>query len=630
MRRRGRLVRRYFLISTVLIASGLVMSGLVEIYFRYGENRENIDRLQAEVTAGAAFKIEQFIDRIHDAMEAASKSRELTPTGLTAEYRFELEKLLVIVPAVTEAVALDAHGTIRILVARLRSSRAEGETALSASAAFRQTKGGRPYFGPVYFVRDSEPYMTIAVPIRPFAGNVIGALLAEVSLQHIGEVISSIKVGHAGYAYLVSRSGDLIAHPDIDLVLRRHNMGQLDQVKRAVRPPAAPALAATDVARSVQGVPVISASVFIPSLDWAVVTERPVKEAYQALYPSLIRTAGLLLVGLGVAMCASVFLARRVVYPLQVLGRGVERIASGDLAHRLELRTGDEIEALADEFNTMTARLEESYAHLEHKVEERTRELAEALEQQTATADILRVMATSPTEIQPILDAVVEHAARLCQAHGSAIYAVSGSDLRPAATYGTQTSPPPAIAISRVWPLGRAIVDRETVHVHADDGGEDGGAGTLLVTPLLRDGTPLGAILIRRASVRPFSDKHVALLKTFADQTVIAIENVRYLRDVAHVTAAAATVENGAFEAESLTDVAGRSDELGRLARVFQRMALEIQAREKQLRKQIQELRIEIDEVKKARQVAEITETSYFSQLQEKARQFRQRGGASA
>lgn len=105
-------------------------------------------------------------------------------------------------------------------------------------------------------------------------------------------------------------------------------------------------------------------------------------------------------------------------------------------------------------------------------------------------------------------------------------------------------------------------------------------------------------------------------------------QEILYLKDVAHVTDAAAAVENGMFDAESLTDVAGRGDELGRLARVFQRMALEVQAREQRLKQQIQQLRIEIDEVKKARQVAEITETDYFSQLQKRANELR-RGGKS-
>ena len=104
----------------------------------------------------------------------------------------------------------------------------------------------------------------------------------------------------------------------------------------------------------------------------------------------MMRTSALFLIGLGMALIASLFLARRVVRPVRILREGVERIGTGDLGFRLDLKTGDEIEVLADEFNKMTTQLQESYANLEHKVEDRTRELTESLEQQTATSDILR------------------------------------------------------------------------------------------------------------------------------------------------------------------------------------------------------------------------------------------------
>src|SRR4029453_1831176 len=95
---------------------------------------------------------------------------------------------------------------------------------------------GKSYFGPVHFVRGSEPYMTIAVPIERFAGDVIGVLQAEVNLKYSGGVVSAITVGKAGYAYAVTRTGELIAHPDISLVLQRPNVALLDQVKAAFEP----------------------------------------------------------------------------------------------------------------------------------------------------------------------------------------------------------------------------------------------------------------------------------------------------------------------------------------------------------------------------------------------------------
>ena len=545
-RRRGRLVRHYFFISVLLISGGLITSGVVEIYFRYQESRENLALFQQEVASGAAFKIERFVQEIERTMKGATKSREIAPKGLAPEYRFELEKLLLIAPAITEVVAMDTEGNVRLQASRLRTVLPGGKRDQPSSAAFKQAKEGKSYFSPVYFVRGSEPYMTIAIPIERFAGDVIGVLQAEVNLKYIGDVVSAIKVGRAGYAYLVSRSGDLIAHPDISLVLQRRNVAQLEQVKEAFQPILPGVAKATAVtAENVHGNEVFSSYAPIPSLDWAVIIERPLKEAYEPLYASVVRASSLLLVGLGMALLASLLLARRVVRPLRTLREGVERIGSGDLGFQLQLKTGDEIEVLAEEFNKMTAQLQESYTNLEQKVEDRTKELSESLEQQTATAEILRVISSSPTDIQPVLDAVAESAARLCDAKDVVIHIVEGNLLRRVAVAGQLPTGGPigeTQVTSRDKLTGRAIIDRQTIHVHdvaiaeAEFPGDkiqiQFGVRTHLATPLLREGVPIGVMVIRRTEVRPFSEKQIALLKTFADQAVIAIENVRLFQEL--------------------------------------------------------------------------------------------------
>jgi len=149
-------------------------------------------------------------------------------------------------------------------------------------------------------------------------------------------------------------------------------------------------------------------------------------------------------------LIASFFLARRVVYPLRRLREGVERIGTGDLGYRLNLKSGDEIEVLADEFNKMTTQLQESYTNLEQKIEDRTRELTESLEQQTATSEILGVIASSPTDIQPVLDVVAERAARLCDADDAQIFLIEGEALQRVAGHG---SIPFATALPTITPL---------------------------------------------------------------------------------------------------------------------------------------------------------------------------------
>ena len=149
--RRGRLLRHYFFISVVLISGGLVTSGLVEIYFGYQESRDHLVQFPTEVAEGAAFKIERFVQEIERTMKGATRSRDIGPRGLVSEYKFELEKLLLIVPAITEVVAIDAEGTVRVQVSRLRTVVPEAQGRLSISETIDRASRGKSYFSPAYF-----------------------------------------------------------------------------------------------------------------------------------------------------------------------------------------------------------------------------------------------------------------------------------------------------------------------------------------------------------------------------------------------------------------------------------------------------------------------------------------------
>jgi signal transduction histidine kinase len=173
-------------------------------------------------------------------------------------------------------------------------------------------------------------------------------------------------------------------------------------------------------------------------------------------------------------------------------------------------------------------------------------ELKESLDQQTATSEILGVIASSPTDIQPVLDAVAENAARLCEADDAVIRQLDGEILRRAAHYGSlpTSNDENDLKVDPGVVMGRAVLDRKTIHVHdveADLAGEFPkaralqhvtGTRTILVTPLLREGVPVGVIVIRRKEVRPFSERHIKLLEIFASQAVIAIENVRLFKEL--------------------------------------------------------------------------------------------------
>ncbi len=192
---------------------------------------------------------------------------------------------------------------------------------------------------------------------------------------------------------------------------------------------------------------------------------------------------------------------------------------------------------------TQRSSRETADAKLRRENKQLKRERDEALEQQAATTEILRVIASSPTDIQPVLDSLVKNAARLCDATEAAIGRLDGDMIRAESVYGSMPVPPPR-RITRGTPVGRSIIDKETIHIHDQATAVETeflesktrqkvtGNRTMLVTPLLRGEVAIGAIVIRRKEVRPFTENQIALLKTFADQAVIAIENVRLFKEL--------------------------------------------------------------------------------------------------
>lgn len=193
---------------------------------------------------------------------------------------------------------------------------------------------------------------------------------------------------------------------------------------------------------------------------------------------------------------------------------------------------------------TELSRLKKDLQRLSKQLKSRDRELAEALEQQTATSEILGVISSSPTALDPVLNVVVENAARVCGADDATIRLAEGDVLRTVAHHGPIPPGAPQRPIDRSSTAGRAVVDRQIIHI--EDMSrlldtefpenrpqiEQLGVRTVLTVPLMREDIAIGEIHIRRTTVRPFSEKQIALLKTFADQAVIAIENVRLFNEL--------------------------------------------------------------------------------------------------
>ncbi|HEX6792266.1 MAG TPA: GAF domain-containing protein [Casimicrobiaceae bacterium] len=535
--RRGRLFRRYLLLILTLVTIALLASGVISVYFTYQETKSALAALQHEKALAAASRIEQYILRIERQLDYAALP-QLDASNVELR-RIEFLKLLRQAPEVTDVAQLDATGHERLAVSRLGMDSIGSGRDRSQEAAFREAKAGRAWFGPVYFRKETEPYMTIAIK---GAGDNGGLTLADVNLKFIWDVVSRIRIGDKGKAYVVDDQGYLVADPDIGLVLRKTNLAALPHV-RAAATRRADDDAAT-VSTNLAGIRVLTAVAPIDSLKWNVFVEQPVSEVYAKLNASILRTGLLLLAGLVLSALGALALARGMVRPIRTLEEGAQRIGAGDLDQRIDVRTGDELEALAGQFNRMSAQLRDSYAGLEQKVAERTQELENALQQQTAISEILRVISSSPTDVQPVLQAVAERAAHLCDAPFARVMMIDGDLLQPLGAYSEReaaTSRP--VALSRASITGRAVIDRATVHLAdiaplvetefpaAVENVSALGCRAVLAVPLLRDKGAYGGIFLFRREPGLFSPGQVALVQTFANQAAIAIDNVRLFRE---------------------------------------------------------------------------------------------------
>ena len=453
----GPLFRKYVALFLAVVCVALLSNGLFEIWFSSQEHRASLIRIQREQAEAAAAKIGQFIKEIES--QVGWTTQLPWSAGTTDQRRFDGLRLLRQVPAITELAQLDSSGKEQLRVSRLAMDVVGSQTDFSQEPKFTEAVAKKVYYGPVYFRRESEPYMTLAL-----AGTRrdAGVSVAEVNLKLIWDVVTGIKVGERGQAFVIDARGRLIAHPDISLVLRNTDMTRLTQVQAARAAGSGVAAEPVQVALDVRGREVLTAYAPVSPLGWLVFVELPSEEAYAPLYASIQRSGALLFAGLALAFLAGVFLARRMVIPIQALRAGAARIGAGDLTQRISIKTGDELEGLADQFNDMAGKLEESYADLENKVELRTHELSESLEQQTATSEVLRVISSSPGELDPVFQAMLANATRICEAKFGHLFLYDGSEFRSVATHsvppawaeiGSANPVIPPLRIPASWPL---------------------------------------------------------------------------------------------------------------------------------------------------------------------------------
>jgi signal transduction histidine kinase len=447
------LFRKYALVFVGLVAGSLLLTDLIQAYLSYQDKNQSVQTAAQDSAAAAASTIERHMTETTDQL---ARMLKYSPPSLTNQQRREqYASFLRQAPSFTEIRYFDASGRFQfrasrdvpphILVAdadatsRALFAKPASDTRTYLPASFQEPctrlsyqHGGDSLPRPLVeceagigetiapgSVADThageqvdrisnlpgsrvipEPNMTIGIR-DPATG---GAVIAVLSLSFIQDVVRGIRLGPTGHAYVVDSQGRAIAYPDRHRVST--DLSSLPQVRSLVAGSVTSSAATT--ARDLHGKAVLTAHHGIQPFGWFVFVEQPSAEAFAPIYQSLFVTGMLLIIALIPALLLSVFFARRMVRPIQTLNAAAAQIGSGTWDRRIDIRTGDELQELAETFNRMSVRLRDSYNNLEQQVAERTHELGEAIAQlESASRHKSDFLANMSHELRTPLNAII-------------------------------------------------------------------------------------------------------------------------------------------------------------------------------------------------------------------------------
>jgi signal transduction histidine kinase len=410
---KGGVRRRLLILGLTFLGVALVLNTLAGTYYTRGLIKKNAGELQKEIAARLSYEIEEFME---------SKTKRLVDFAASASFHelgSEQQRLIGLLllkndAAFTELAVLNNDGREALKISERRVYLADELSDQSQTEKFKRAAAREAYISPVYTSDKAEPFVTLSVPIRLGPRQVLGVVAAETNLKMLWDVVGDIRFGRAGYAYLVDGQGNLIAHRDSSLVLSRLNLSHLQEIKEFLKNPAGVDPTASRESLGISGQLVISTYAPLPRLGWAVIVEEPIVEALSEIR-TLQRYSILLLgVGLLVGALIIIWVSDRITNPIQILHHGAHLLGSGNLDHRVDIKSGDEIEELAEAFNKMALELKNSYSNLEHKVEQRTQEVS-ALYEVTTTVN-------QSLDLDSVLQAVIQKLTHIFQFDITRVY----------------------------------------------------------------------------------------------------------------------------------------------------------------------------------------------------------------
>ena len=339
------LFAKYVAALVGLVVFVLAVNGAMETWISYRGTRVTLVDAMDEKAEAAARRIEQALSELERQISWVTRASATTLEQRRADYA----QLLNQVPAVSQLSFLSGNGREQLRLTRTAVTLGGGAD-FSRDIRFTETAAKGVIFAPAYFV-GFRPFMSIAVSHSGFNA---GVTLAEIDLRFLSDFLGDAQVGKASYAYVIDIRGQVLASsakgPEV-----AKDLTSLPQVAALVKPDGAELAYGTGI----DGQSVLTAANGVPKLGWFVMFEQPTAQALAPIRDQLVRIALLIALGLLVAILAGTVLARRMLIPITALRTGARRLGGGDFSHRIDVHTKDELEDLADQFNSMAGQLQE-------------------------------------------------------------------------------------------------------------------------------------------------------------------------------------------------------------------------------------------------------------------------------
>jgi class 3 adenylate cyclase/HAMP domain-containing protein len=529
---RGGLFAKYVVSLVGLVVFVLAVNGAMETWISYRATRTQLTDGLEDKAQAAARRIEQSISELDRQISWVTRASQDTLEKRRADYA----QLLHQVSDVNQLYQLNGDGREVLRVSR-QSTTTGGNADLSRDIRFTDAVARGVSYAPAWFA-DRTPLMSISVAHSGFNA---GVTVAEIDLSFLSDFLSDAQVGKAAFAYVVDPRGRVLATsskgPEIGKDLSR-----LPQVAAAIAPGHEPDTSGTDF----NGHAVMSAASIVPKLGWSVLFEQPTTQALMPIRDQLVRIALLIGMGLMVAILAGTLLARRMIIPITALRDGAHKLGEGDFSHRIDVHTSDELEDLAGQFNRMADQIQETYSNLETKVEERTRDLAQSIHELKVLEEVGRAVASS-LDLNAVLATIAARAIEITRADAVLIYGfdaeasrfnlVEANGIDKSADGAHVTIEQGENILSDAAASGEPIALAELGEAAEQPLREvalAAGFSSVLVVPLIDQQGTLGSLVVLRRAGGEFAGSVIGLMRTFANQAVLAMRNARLFSEVDH------------------------------------------------------------------------------------------------